>query len=57
MFIGKGGETLKRIGSSARKKIENLFDIQVMLTLNVVVENNWKSSVKGLKKVGYTESR
>ncbi len=53
IVVGKGGESIKRIGTRARKDLEHLLNCQVMLRLFVRVEPNWTTSPKGLKKLGY----
>lgn len=53
IVIGKGGATIKAIGSRARKDIEHLLGCQVMLKLLVRVEEDWTNSPKGLRKLGY----
>ncbi len=44
ILIGKGGEMLKRIGTSARKDIEGLLGTRVFLELFVKVQEEWRSS-------------
>ena len=44
ILIGKGGEMLKRIGTSARKDIEGLLGTRVFLELFVKVQDEWRSS-------------
>ena len=44
ILIGKGGEMLKRIGTSARKDIEGLLGTRVFLQLFVKVQEEWRSS-------------
>lgn len=53
IVVGKGGASIKMIGTRARKDIEHLLDCQVMLKLFVRVEPDWTTSAKGLKKLGY----
>ena len=51
ILIGKGGEMMKRIGTSARLEIERLLGTKVFLELFVKVEPNWRESrefVEGL---------
>ena len=43
-LIGKGGEMLKRIGTTARKDIEGLLGTRVFLELFVKVQDEWRSS-------------
>jgi GTP-binding protein Era len=53
IVIGKRGDTIKQIGIRARKDIEHLLDCQVMLKLQVKVEPDWTTSVRGMRKLGY----
>jgi GTP-binding protein Era len=51
ILIGKGGEMMKKIGTSARLDIERLLGTKVFLELFVKVEPNWRESrefVEGL---------
>ena len=53
IIIGKGGSMLKKIGSSARREIENLMDTQVNLQLWVKVRKEWRDSELYMKNYGY----
>ena len=53
MIIGKGATTIKRIGQTARKKIEKLTQKKVYLELNVVIKKGWSKDSNELKKLGY----
>ncbi len=53
MIIGKGGATLKRVGSYAREKMEEFSQKKVYLNLFVSVKRGWSKSKKGLKEFGY----
>jgi GTP-binding protein Era len=44
ILIGKGGEMLKRIGTTARKDIESLLGTRVFLELFVKVQEEWRAS-------------
>ena len=44
ILIGKGGATLKRIGSAARFQIERLLGVRVFLELFVKVRPGWRDS-------------
>ena len=44
IVIGKGGQTLKKIGSQARRDLEEFFEIKVNLKLWVKVKENWRTS-------------
>ena len=51
ILIGKGGDMMKRIGTSARLEIEKLLGTKVFLEMFVKVEPNWRESrefVEGL---------
>jgi GTP-binding protein Era len=53
IVIGRGGETLKRIGTAARATIEGLADGQVFLHLTVKVRHNWRRKEAELRRFGY----
>jgi GTP-binding protein Era len=53
IVIGKGGSVLKKIGSEARKKIENILQTKVFLSLNVTVKENWQDNKRLMKEFGY----
>ena len=53
IVIGKGGSMLKKIGSTARKDIEELLQIKVNLQLWVKVRKDWRDDKTQLKSFGY----
>ncbi|MGN0400876.1 MAG: GTPase Era [Acetatifactor sp.] len=53
IVIGKGGSMLKKIGTSARKDIEDMLEMQVNLKLWVKVRKDWRDSDTMLKNFGY----
>ena len=53
IIIGKAGSALKRVGSQARKDIEEFLQKQVFLQLFVKVDRDWRSNVGRLKHYGY----
>lgn len=53
IIIGKGGSAIKRIGRSAREKIERLAARPVYLDLFVSVKKGWTSDKKFLSDLGY----
>jgi len=53
IIIGKAGSALKRVGSQARKEIEEFFQKQVFLQLFVKVDRDWRSNTGRLKHYGY----
>ena len=52
IVIGSKGDTLKRIGSSARIALEAFLERKVMLKLWVRVEENWENSPRNLQSLG-----
>lgn len=56
IIIGKNGSMLKKIGSSARRDIENLLAMKVYLTLWVKVKEDWRNSNFMLRNLGYTDN-
>ncbi len=57
IVIGKGGETLKQIGTAARKDIEKLMGEKIFLELNVAVRADWTDSKTWMKELGYVHER
>ena len=53
IIIGKGGGMLKKIGSAARKDIENLLECKVNLKLWVKVRPKWRDSAVQTKNFDY----
>lgn len=53
MVIGKAGSMLKKIGTEARKDIQNLLDIKVNLNIWVKVAKDWRKKDMRLKDFGY----
>ena len=53
IIIGKGGQMLKKIGSTARPEIEELLEMKVNLQLWVKVKKDWRDSDFLLKNFGY----
>ncbi len=53
IIIGKKGEMLKTIGTTARMDIEKLLGTKVFLKLFVRVEKNWSRDAKAIRKLGY----
>jgi GTP-binding protein Era len=51
--IGRGGETLKTIGSRAREEIERVLGHQVFLDLHVKVLKEWQRDPKALQRLGF----
>jgi len=55
IVIGKGGLTLKEVGSEARKDMERLFDSKVHLQLWVKIREGWADDERALQSLGYTD--
>ena len=55
IIIGKNGVMLKKIGSMARRDIEDLLEKQANLQLWVKVKKDWRDSEFLLKNFGYQE--
>lgn len=53
IVIGKGGEMLKKIGTTARREIEEMSGRKVFLELRVKVLENWRNNPILLKQLGY----
>ena len=53
MVIGAGGERLKRIGTEARRELEQLLDARVFLELFVKVRSGWADDEAHLRSYGY----
>jgi len=53
IIIGRGGESIKRIGKSAREKIERLSGKKAYLNLQVSVKKGWSKDEATLEELGY----
>jgi len=53
ILIGHKGLGLKRIGTEARKDIEQMLDKKVFLATPIKVKKNWRDDDRQLKKFGY----
>jgi len=53
ILIGHQGKALKRIGTLARKDIEQFFEKKVFLELYVKVNKDWRNNEIQLKRFGY----
>ena len=53
ILIGKGGASLKKVGTEARKDIEKFLDQKVFLETFVKVLPDWRSKKNYLKSFGY----
>lgn len=55
ILIGKGGAAIKKLGTLARKDIEDFLQKRVYLELFVKVKENWRNDDMMLKYFGYKE--
>lgn len=55
IIIGKNGSMLKKIASSARRELENFFEIQVNLQCFVKVKEDWRNREGLIRSFGLTE--
>ena len=53
IIIGKGGQSLKKVGTQARIEMEDFFQKKVFLSLYVKVDTDWRESKKELRRFGY----
>lgn len=53
IVIGKSGSVLKKVGSLARKDLEDLLDSKVFLELFVKLQKDWRDSPSLLQDMGY----
>jgi len=53
IVIGEGGKMLKKIGTAARKQIEDMGGHPVYLELRVKIEKDWRNNENVLKRLGY----
>jgi GTP-binding protein Era len=53
IVIGRGGETLKTIGSKARGEMEALLGTRLFLDLRVKVLKEWQRDPKALQRLGF----
>lgn len=55
IIIGHKGMMLKRVGTEARKEMEQFTGKKIFLELYVKVNDDWRNNEKALRKFGYTE--
>ncbi len=55
ILIGKAGSSLKKVGTEARKDMEEFFKRKVFLETHVKVAENWRKQKLKLKQFGYIE--
>jgi GTPase len=55
IVIGKGGSSLKKVGTEARQDMERFFGKKIFLETHVKVSENWRKQKLRLKQFGYLE--
>jgi len=55
IIIGKKGESLKKVGTQARKSMEEFYGRKVFLELWVKVKDSWSSDEASLSRLGYSD--
>ncbi|HEX5169723.1 MAG TPA: GTPase Era [Cyclobacteriaceae bacterium] len=55
IIIGKGGASLKKVGSEARVAMENFFQKKIFLETHVKVAKDWRKERNRLRQFGYFE--
>jgi len=53
IIIGHRGEKLKKVGTEARKALEEMLGKKVFLSMRVKVDKNWRKNERSLKEFGY----
>ena len=53
MLIGKGGDMIRAIGTSARPDLERLLGTKVFLDLRVKVRDKWRKDAEQVRRFGY----
>jgi GTPase len=52
IVLGKGGRTIKKIGTQARREVERLLGTRIYLDLKVKVSQGWRSDRQFLERLG-----
>jgi len=53
ILIGRGGASLKRIGTEARKELEGILDTKIFLELYVKVQENWRDDSRIVRQLDW----
>ena len=53
ILIGKGGSAIKRLGTNARKRMEEFLQRKVFLEMHVKIREDWRDDEQWLKRFGY----
>ena len=52
IVVGRGGEMIKKIGTTAREELERFFGVRVFLDLHVRVKSEWREDERALADMG-----
>ncbi|MCB0807245.1 MAG: GTPase Era, partial [Bacteroidales bacterium] len=55
IILGKGGKSIKKLGTDARKDIEDFLGKKVFLDLTIKVNKDWRDNERQLKRFGYQQ--
>jgi GTP-binding protein Era len=53
ILIGKGGSSIKKLGTNARKRMEEFLGRKVFLEMHVKIREDWRDDEQWLKRFGY----
>ncbi len=53
IVVGKGGATIKEVGTAARLELEKIFGLRFHLETHVKVKTNWADSARALQQFGF----
>ncbi len=53
ILIGKDGSSIKRLGTQARKRMEEFLGKKVFLEMHVKIREDWRNDERQLKRFGY----
>lgn len=56
IVVGKGGATIKEVGTAARLELEKIFGLRFFLETHVKVKSNWADSARALQQFGFDAS-
>ncbi len=56
IVVGEGGETLKKVGTTARRELEHVLGRKVFLQLWCKVRENWSDDPKALRRFGLSSN-
>jgi GTPase len=56
ILIGKGGETMKKIGTQARRELESILGVRIFLELFVKVRPDWRQNPSVVRQLDWRHS-